>query len=301
MGIAGTAIASLLVATALAAGVDPGARAPAPGDLDAVRQRGVLRHLGIPYARFVSGPGEGLDADLVRAFAASLGVRYEFVETSWGAAIGDLVGRRVSAGRPDPRSAPVTEVRGDVLAAGITVLPWRTRSVAFSAPTFPTQVWIVAVAESPVVPVAATGDVDRDVQAVRRTLGGKRVLGVPGTCIDPALHDVAGAGGRPVLLQTERLDEVAPALLRGEGDLALLDVADADLAFERWPGRFKVIGPVTPVQDMAVAFRKDSPGLRRAFDAFLAEIRADGTYDRLVVQHFPRAAALYPDRFPGRP
>jgi ABC-type amino acid transport substrate-binding protein len=301
MGTGATAVASLWLAGALAAGSGPGPRAPEDADLEAIRRRGVLRHLGIPYAHFVTGPGEGLDADLVRAFAASLGVRYEFVETTWSAALGDLVGRRVSPGRPDPRDAPVTVVRGDVLAAGVTVLPWRTRSVLFSAPTFPTQVWIVALSGSPVAPIAATGDVLRDVREARRALVGKRVLGVPGTCIDPALHDVAGAGGRPVLLQTQRLDEVAPALLRGEGDLALLDVADADLAFERWPGLLKVIGPVTPVQDMAAAFRRDSPGLRKAFDEFLAAIRADGTYERLVARHFPHAAALYPDRFPRRP
>jgi ABC-type amino acid transport substrate-binding protein len=100
-----------------------------------------------------------------------------------------------------------------------------------------------------------------------------------------------------VRLATSRLDEVAPALLRGEGDLALLDVADAVLAFETWPGHFKVIGPVSPVQDMAAAFRKDSPRLRAAFDRFLAGAVTDGTYARLVKTYFPTAPELFPPFF----
>jgi ABC-type amino acid transport substrate-binding protein len=270
---------------------------PGGGDLDAVRQRGVLRHLGVPYARFVSGRGDGFDVDLLRAFATHLGVRYEFVETEWTSALGDLTGRRVSARDSEPARAKGTPIRGDVLATGLTVLPWRTRSVDFSAPVFPTQVWIVALKESPVKPVTPQGDVQKDIVEVRRVLTGQRLIGVPDTCLDPGLYGVEAAGARTVRLATSRLDEVAPALLRGEGDLALLDVADAVLAFEMWPGRFKVIGPVSPVQDMAAAFRKDSPRLRAAFDGFLAGAVRDGTYERLVKTYFPTAPDLFPPFF----
>ena len=38
-------------------------------DLQEVKQRGVLRHLGIPYANFVTGSGDGLDVELVKLFA----------------------------------------------------------------------------------------------------------------------------------------------------------------------------------------------------------------------------------------
>ena len=52
-------------------------------DLAEIRENGVLRHLGVPYARFVGGSGEGFDAELVQLFAKHLGVRYEFVQTDW--------------------------------------------------------------------------------------------------------------------------------------------------------------------------------------------------------------------------
>jgi ABC-type amino acid transport substrate-binding protein len=301
MGRSGAFIAALC----LAAGAPlwpAGASAPGPGggDLDAVKARGVLRHLGVPYARFVSGGGEGFDVEMMRAFAAHLGVRYAFVETTWTGALGDLTGRKVSAKEPDPSRAAPTPIRGDVLATGLTVIAWRKRAVEFSRPTFPTQVWVVAPRDSPVKPIVPAGDVEKDIAEVKRRLAGKRVLGVPNTCLDPGLYAIDAAGAEAVRMDTTRLDEVAPALLRGEGDLALLDVADADLAFERWPGRFTVVGPVSPVQEMAAAFRKDSPELRTAFDAFLAAARQDGTYDRLLSRYFPRAGSYFPGYFAGK-
>ena len=33
-------------------------------DLREIRERGVLRHLGVPYANFVTGSGDGLDVEI---------------------------------------------------------------------------------------------------------------------------------------------------------------------------------------------------------------------------------------------
>ncbi len=280
--------AALLAATARAQ--DDG------GDLDAVRRRGVLRHLGIPYAQFVTGSGDGFDVELVRRFARHLGVEYQFVETDWAQALGDLTGRQVSPRQPDPATARRVPVRGDVVATGMTVLPWRERSVAFSTPVFPTQVWVVARADAPVSPIRPTGRLQDDIAAVKALLGRRSVLGVSETCLDPALYRLEETGARP-LLRRLRLDEVAPAMIQGEGDLALLDVADAMVAMQRYPGKMKVIGPVSVPQSMAVAFRRDAPHLRQEFEAFLAGIRRDGTYQRLVARYFPEAPVYFREFF----
>ncbi|HEX7624725.1 MAG TPA: transporter substrate-binding domain-containing protein, partial [Anaeromyxobacteraceae bacterium] len=110
------AAVALLVPVAVAAG------APVGGDLDAVKSRGVLRHLGIPYANFVTGSGDGFDVELMRLFAARLGVRYEFVQTDWPTALPDLTGRRVSPALPDLERAAPAPIRGDVVATGLTML-----------------------------------------------------------------------------------------------------------------------------------------------------------------------------------
>jgi len=271
----------------------------AAGDLDAVKARGVLRHLGIPYANFVTGGGDGLDVELVRLFAQRLGVRYEFVETDWPRALPDLVGRQVTARASDPAAAPPAPVRGDILATGLTVLPWRERAVAFSGPVFPTQVWLGARADSAVQPIRPSGSIEADIAAVKRVVDGKTLLGVPSTCLDPSLYALEKSSARLVLKKI-RLDEAAPILINGEGELALLDVADAMIALQKWPGKIKVIGPVSEPQQMAVAFRKDAPRLRQAFDEFLAEARRDGTYRRLVKTYFPEAPVYFPAFFAAR-
>lgn len=282
------AAVALLAATARAA--DDG------GDLDAIRRRGVLRHLGIPYAQFVTGSGDGLDVELIRRFARRLGVAYQYVETDWPEVLGDLTGRRVSPQHPDPETARPVAIRGDVVATGMTVLPWRSRSVAFSSAVFPTQVWVVARAGSSLSPIRPTGRLQEDIAAVRVLLAGRSVLGVPETCLDPSLYRLEAAGAR-ALLRRLRLDEVAPALIQGEGDLALLDVADAMVALQRYPGKMKVIGPVSDPQSMAVAFRPGSPRLREEFEAFLADIRRDGTYDELIATYFPEAPVYFREFF----
>ncbi len=81
-----------LLAAAWAIAATSPARA---ADLDEVKARGVLRHLGVPYANFVSGAGDGMEVELTQAFAKSLGVRYEYVATDWGTAIPDFIGKKL--------------------------------------------------------------------------------------------------------------------------------------------------------------------------------------------------------------
>jgi ABC-type amino acid transport substrate-binding protein len=285
----------LLLPLAWAALAAP-ARADDGGDLDAVRTRGVLRHLGVPYANFVTGGGDGFDVELVRRFAAHLGVRYEYVETSWAEALPDLTGRRVSPATRELEAAEAVPVRGDLFAGGLTILPWRTRVVSFSSPVFPTQVWLVARAGSPLAPIVPSGRLGADIEAVRALVSGRSVLGVPGTCLDPSLYGLEKTRAR-LLPRDARLDEVAPRLIQGDAETALLDVADAMLALQKFPGALKVIGPVSERQRMGVAFRRGAPQLRAAFDAFLDGIRRDGTYDRMVAAYFPEAPVVFPEFF----
>jgi hypothetical protein len=40
-------------------------------DLAEIKQRGEIRHIGIRYANFVTGAGDGLDVELMQGFAKS--------------------------------------------------------------------------------------------------------------------------------------------------------------------------------------------------------------------------------------
>ena len=118
-------------------------------DLQEIKQEGVLRHLGVPYANFVDGADNGLDVELMRLFAKELGVRYEYVETNWQGVIGDLTGQQLTVKGNEVAVVGRLSIRGDVIANGLTIIPWRQKVIDFSAPTFPTQVWLVAASQSP--------------------------------------------------------------------------------------------------------------------------------------------------------
>ncbi|MGB5445339.1 MAG: ABC transporter substrate-binding protein, partial [Psychromonas sp.] len=68
-------------------------------DLAEIQAAGVLRHIGIPYANFVTHYklgdkviNGGMDTELMKDFAAHLGVKYEYVPATWTTVIGLLTG-----------------------------------------------------------------------------------------------------------------------------------------------------------------------------------------------------------------
>ncbi len=265
-------------------------------DLAEVRAKGLLRHLGVPYANFVTGSGDGLDVELVKLFAKHLGVRYEYVKTSWGNLIGDLSGKRVRPKGNDIEILGDVPIKGDIAANGITVLPWREKIVNYSIPTFPTQVWLVAKADSPIKPIKPSGHIDKDIAKVKALLKGLSVLGMANTCLDPSLYNIYETGAK-VKLYEGNLNELAPAVINSEAEMTLLDVPDALIALEKWPGKIKVIGPISSIQDMGCAFAKTSLELRDAFNRFLKQCKRDGTYLRLVKKYYPFVFNYYPEFF----
>jgi ABC-type amino acid transport substrate-binding protein len=267
---------------------------PAGADLDALKERGVLRHLGVPYANFVSGAGDGMDVELMQMFARRIGVRYEYVPTDWPDAIGDLTGEKVRGGDAGVERLGQVAVRGDVIANGMTVIPWRAEVVSFGETTFPTQVWLVSRADSEVSPIEPTPSLADDIVATKSVLRGRTLLGKLDTCLDPALYDIQATGAQ-ISLFGGSLNEIAPAILNDEAEFTLLDVPDALVALQKWPGRIKVIGPVSEEQTMAPAFRKDDRELRAEFDLFLREIKADGTFAELVTRYYPYVVDYFPD------
>jgi ABC-type amino acid transport substrate-binding protein len=265
-------------------------------DLPEIRQDGVLRHLGIPYANFVTGAGDGMDVEIIQLFARRLELKYEYVKTDWGTVVEDLLGKKVKAVGTTVEYGATVPVRGDLIANGFTLLPWRQQALAFSDPTFPSQIWLIARADSKIRPIKPTGDIDKDIAASRQLMKGTTVLALEKTCLDPKLYDLQETGANVVLFGG-KLNEIAPALLKNEAELTILDVPDALVALEKWPGNIKIIGPVSRPQEMAVAFPPDAPQLRAAFNEFLTAIRADGTYDRIVKAYYPTASYYFPGFF----
>lgn len=283
-------ICTVSVAVAVSVGIAFGA------DLADVKKAGVLRHLGIPYANFVTGGGDGMDVELMMLFAKHIGVKYEYVKTDWDNIFSDLTGKKVNPKGNDIEITGESPVRGDVAANGITIIPWRQKIVDFSAPTFPNQVWLISRSDSPLKPIKPTGDIDKDIAAVKKLLKDRTLLGKAKTCLDPSLYGIDITGAK-VRLFDGTLNELAPAVINGESELTLLDIPDALVALQKWPGRIKVIGPISKKQEMGAAFSKDSPKLRAAFNKFLDEIKRDGTFKKLAKENYPFVFDYSPDFF----
>ena len=267
-------------------------------DLDEIKARGVLRHIGIPYANFVSGAGDGMEVELTKLFAKSLGVKYEFVQSDWGTIVQDLIGKKVKVAAGKAELLEDAPVKGDIIANGFTVLPWRQQVTDFASPTFPNQIWLIARSDSAVRPIKPTKNIDKDIQLTKALMKDKTVLSMEKTCLDPSLYNLAATGAK-VVCRTGNLNEMAPAVLNKEGDLTILDVPDALVALEKWKGKLKIIGPVSNKQQMAAAFSKDSPKLLEAYNAFIKKAQHDGTYLALVKKYYPTATHYFPDFFKG--
>jgi len=268
-------------------------------DLAEIRELGVLRHLGVPYARFVSGSGEGLDTEIIQRFAEHLGVRYEYVPADWNNVIQDLIGHELEY-KPVMRAVGKRPIRGDVIANGLTILPTRERVVDYSVPTFPSAVWLLARSDSTVRPIVPSGSLPDDIKATRAKLSEGSTFVMDNSCLDPRILGIDGKGYRlKRFAASSSLNDIVPALLKNESEMTLLDVPDIIDAMEKWHGQIKVIGPISEEQRMAVAFRKSSPELRQAFNAFFAGLQADGTYMMLVRKYFRSAPRYLPDYFKG--
>lgn len=268
------------------------------GDLEDVLKAGRLRHLGIPYANFVSNQGDGLDVEVMKLFATYLGVKYEFVESSWNNIIPDLTGKTINLRGSEVEVTGSSPVRGDVIGTGFTVLPWREKIVAFSTPAFPTGVWLIARADSALNPITPTGDIIKDIEAVKSGLQGTSVLAMKDSCLDPDLYHMQETGAAVKLFPPYRdLDEMIPSVIAGSVDTTLMDVPVALVALERWAGEIKVVGPISLQQEMAYAFDKSALNLRAEFEKFFSACKADNTYQELVNKYYPTVFSYYPDFF----
>ena len=265
-------------------------------DLDGVLKSGTLRHLGIPYANFVVDNQTGLDVELMQAFAKHLGVKYQFVSSSWSTIIPELTGSIVKPVGDNIKIIGSSPIKGDVISTGFTVLPWREKIVNFSETTFPSGIWLIARGDSSLTPISPSGDIDNDINQVRDELDGVAVLGLAGSCLEPNLYHIKETGAKVEYFSPDRdLEEMIPAVIAKQTDSTLMDVPVALIALQTWPGQIKVVGPLSEEQSMATAFSKDSPKLKQEFDKFFSEFKAAGGYRTLVEKYYLSVFVYYPD------
>ncbi len=267
-------------------------------DLAEIKKRGEIRHIGIRYANFVTGAGDGLDVELMQGFAKRIGVSYKLVYSDFYSVIRDLLGKDAARKNGEVTLTGNYPVKGDVISTGFTMLPWREAILLYSDPVLPSQVLLVAPAESDLQPIEDGADLAADIAKTRKAIGSRSVLVMERTCLDPSNYGLVNVGlDLKAYNKSSNLNEMVPAMLNKEAELTLLDVPDAILDLRKWAGRIKILGPISDRQILATAFPKDAPALRNEFNAYLSDIKASGVYDRLVDKYYPGIRRFFPEFF----
>ncbi|MDY7091817.1 MAG: transporter substrate-binding domain-containing protein [Acidobacteriota bacterium] len=222
---------------------------PLLGDLEEIRQRGVLRVLtrNTPATYFLyRGAQMGFEYELARRFARSLGVRLQI---------------RVQR-QPDRLIPALRAGEGDLIAASFAVSPKRLRQVAFSQPyNYASELVVVRTGDPQAVatpedlagrtvPVHADGAHRESLEALEKE------------------HGFAVEGLPPEVETLELLDALADGTYdqvvvnSNELDIELAHRDDIESAF-----------PLGPPREIAWATRPEDEELRAAVDAFLLRQR----------------------------
>jgi ABC-type amino acid transport substrate-binding protein len=240
---------------------DTAASTAAPADLGLLEPGKLQVASDIPYAPFeFTEPGSteaiGFDVDLVNAIAATPGIGItdvEFIKQPFDTII-----------------LSVAQGRFDMSASSFSITPERAKEIDFSDPYFTANQSILVQTGSDI----ATLD----------DLKGKRIGAQRGTTGADLAATVQGAE----ISRYELIDDAFNALAAGRVDAVVNDFAVSAYAATKRDD-FEVAAQVPTNEGYGLVFSKENPALRDAFNAGLAEIKENGTYDEIYQKWFGEA------------
>lgn len=242
--------------------LSPGASAQsAISRLEAVRKAGELRvcvwpaYFAVSYLNPRTDRLEGIDIDLAKEFAADLGVRATFVDTSFLGFMDDLENDRC-----------------DVAMFSVGVTEERSRRIAFSTPYMRSDIYAVTTKSQR--RIKAWTDIDQPgvVVAVQR-----------GTYMEPLMSRL--------LKQAEILSVAPPQTREAEIQAGRADVFISDYPYTRrmllfydWTLVIEAPAPISPT-NYAYAVKRGDPAWLARVDAFVAAIKKDGRLAEAAARH----------------
>jgi polar amino acid transport system substrate-binding protein len=240
---------------------DTAASTAAAADLGLLESGKLQVASDIPYAPFeFTEPGSteaiGFDVDLVKAIAATPGIGItdvEFIKQPF-----DTIILSVSQGR------------FDMSASSFSITPERAKQIDFSDPYFTANQSILVKQGS-------------DIRTLD-DLKGKRIGAQRGTTGADLAATVQGAE----VSRYELIDDAFNALAADRVDAVVNDFAVSAYAATKRDD-FEVAAQVPTNEGYGLVFSKENPALRDAFNAGLAEIKANGTYDKIYQTWFGEA------------
>ena len=197
------------------------------------------------------GKRTGFDIELVEALAVQMGRKVEWIDIDFKGLIPALVSRRA-----------------DMAMSAIYITDERRKVVDFSDPYF---------AGGLVVLTSRSGSIKS-----LKDLDGKRVTVQVGTKSVAFLKDNYPKVER---VEVEKNQEMFNLVEIGRADAAVTGKPAAKVFAQAKPA-LMVLGEQLTTEDYGIAIRKDAPEIRDAVNVALKQLKASGTYDKLVQKWF---------------
>ena len=252
-----TPIRTSLLACTLAL-LGAGAQAQSASALDAVTQAGALRACTPgdykPFAfQKADGSFEGIDVDLAQSLAKSLGVKLEFVKTSWANLMADFTGGKC-----------------DIALGGISVTTERQKRAFFSS----------AYMVNGKVPLARCDEVAKYQSVADIDKAGVRVIANPGGSNERFAK--ANFKTATLTIHGDNLG-IFDELLQRRADVFVTEAAEALTQQKLKPG-LCAVNPDKPLQygEMAWLLPRGDGVMKAYVDQWLHLAKATGEYQRVA-------------------
>lgn len=192
----------------------------------------------------------GFDVDLAKEIAKSMGKELKIEDMSFDGLLPALDSRQI-----------------DMVAAGMTVTPERTKNALFSEPYYSASQRIIVKKGSPI--------------RNKHQLSGRKIGVQLGTTGDTLASKIAGAS----VTQFQTAPSVLQELSAGKIEAVILDDAPA----KRYSAGFsnlEILPGALSDESYAIAIKKDNKDLLEKVNKEIAKMKQDGRYDKLIRKYF---------------
>ncbi len=224
----------------------------AENSLKSIKERGYIlvgTNPEYPPFELINEKGKlvGFDIDLFEAMAKEIGIKVKWHQLGFETIIGALKSTQI-----------------DAAISGLSVTEERRKHVEFSDPYYLSGQVVVVLEESPLKSL--------------KELKGKRASAGIGTIGAYAAEKIDG-----VTVITPESNALAFMMLRNNSaDVVVADIPVADAYIRR--GGFRQLGKPLSFEEIAIGFTKGNTELAKAFNVALAKVKADGTYEKLLIK-----------------
>ncbi len=248
-------IAALTVASVLAVSALASCGAKKEDAQDSTKTLTMVTNAEFPPYEYYDGDKiVGIDAEVAQAIADKLGMKLEIVDTAFDSIIPGVQSKKYDMGM-----------------AGMTVNEERLQEVSFTD-TYAKGVQVVIVKE------------DSDIKSVDDLLaeGAKHTVGVQtGTTGDVYTTDDIESAGLGTISRFNKGADAVEALKIGKVDCVVIDNEPAK-AFVAENEGLKILDTAYADEDYAIAVAKDNTELLEKLNTALSEMKADGTFQKIV-------------------